>query len=165
LYGRTSRMSRAMHLSLRRTGRLSFSWTMLFSLVWMVYFQVSINNLGFGSSGHAHGTPATVDATFYASSLQDPPVKQADLIIPLSTMKPNEGNHASVPPGFSVRTSTLQCSSLTPSCDQVNVTLPQNSVQVYAELHASGNANEEFWVGGQSSGLPSRNALMLSHST
>ncbi|KAG2020279.1 hypothetical protein CC2G_005640 [Coprinopsis cinerea AmutBmut pab1-1] len=70
----------------------------------------------------------TVDATFYASSLQDPPVKQADLIIPLSTMKPNEGNHASVPPGFSV-----------------NVTLPQNSVQVYAELHASGNANEEFW--------------------
>ncbi|TFK29941.1 hypothetical protein FA15DRAFT_630689 [Coprinopsis marcescibilis] len=70
----------------------------------------------------------TVDATFYASSPLYPPAKQADLIIPLSTLKENEGNHASVPPGFSI-----------------NVTLPRNSVQVYAELHASGNAAEEFW--------------------
>lgn len=29
---------------------------------------------------------------------------------------------------------------------QLNVTVPQNSVQVYAELYASGNGNEEFWV-------------------
>ncbi|KAH6918582.1 peptide N-acetyl-beta-D-glucosaminyl asparaginase amidase A-domain-containing protein [Coprinopsis sp. MPI-PUGE-AT-0042] len=70
----------------------------------------------------------TVDATFYASSRQDPPAKKANVIIPLSTLKPNEGNHASVPPAFSL-----------------NVTLPRNAVQVYAELHASGNGEEEFW--------------------
>jgi Peptide N-acetyl-beta-D-glucosaminyl asparaginase amidase A len=29
---------------------------------------------------------------------------------------------------------------------QLNITLPRNAVQVYAELYASGNGNEEFWV-------------------
>ena len=29
---------------------------------------------------------------------------------------------------------------------QLNVTVPQNAVQIYAELFASGNGNEEFWV-------------------
>lgn len=28
----------------------------------------------------------------------------------------------------------------------MNITLPQNTVAVYAELLASGNGNEEFWV-------------------
>ncbi|KAF9454494.1 hypothetical protein P691DRAFT_655993 [Macrolepiota fuliginosa MF-IS2] len=67
-------------------------------------------------------------ATFYASSAQHPPAEQSDLIIPLSTLLNNTGNDASVPPGFSI-----------------NVTLPQNAVEVYAELYASGNGNEEFW--------------------
>lgn len=29
---------------------------------------------------------------------------------------------------------------------QLNVTLPKNTVKVFAELYASGNGNEEFWV-------------------
>lgn len=67
-------------------------------------------------------------ATYYASSPQHPPAKKSDLIVPLSTLKNNTGNQASVPPGFSI-----------------DVTLPQNTVEVYAELYASGNGNEEFW--------------------
>ncbi|KAF9464707.1 peptide N-acetyl-beta-D-glucosaminyl asparaginase amidase A-domain-containing protein [Collybia nuda] len=70
----------------------------------------------------------TVHATFYASSAAHPPAKKADLIIPLSTFANNTGDDASVPPSFSL-----------------NVTLPQNSVGIYAELYASGNGNEEFW--------------------
>ncbi|KAF8077943.1 peptide N-acetyl-beta-D-glucosaminyl asparaginase amidase A-domain-containing protein [Lyophyllum atratum] len=70
----------------------------------------------------------TVHATFYASSTRHPAVKKADLIIPLSTLANNTGNQASVPPSFSR-----------------NVTLPTNTVQVYAELFASGNGQEEFW--------------------
>ncbi|KAF8636717.1 hypothetical protein AX17_003520 [Amanita inopinata Kibby_2008] len=67
-------------------------------------------------------------ATFYASSAAHPPAKKADLIVPLSTLRNDTGNEASVPPGLSL-----------------NVTLPQNMIGLYAELYASGNANEEFW--------------------
>ncbi|KAF7778721.1 hypothetical protein Agabi119p4_3066 [Agaricus bisporus var. burnettii] len=75
------------------------------------------------------GVYSTVlEATYYASSDEHPPAQQSDLIVPLSTLKNNTGNQASVPPGFSI-----------------DVTLPQNAVQVYAELYASGNGNEEFW--------------------
>ncbi|KAF5380981.1 hypothetical protein D9615_003958 [Tricholomella constricta] len=70
----------------------------------------------------------TVHATFYASSNRHPPVKKADLIIPLSTLANNTGNQASVPPSFSR-----------------NVTFPMNTVKVFAELFASGNGQEEFW--------------------
>ncbi|GLB34951.1 putative peptide N-acetyl-beta-D-glucosaminyl asparaginase amidase A [Lyophyllum shimeji] len=70
----------------------------------------------------------TVHATFYASSNRHPAAKKADLIIPLSTLANNTGNEASVPPSFSR-----------------NVTLPTNTLQVYAELFASGNGQEEFW--------------------
>jgi len=70
----------------------------------------------------------TLHATFYASSNKHPPAKQANTIIPLSTLANNTGNDASVPPSFSI-----------------NVTLPQNAVEVYAELVPSGNGNEEFW--------------------
>ncbi|KAJ7940635.1 peptide N-acetyl-beta-D-glucosaminyl asparaginase amidase A-domain-containing protein [Mycena leptocephala] len=70
----------------------------------------------------------TVHATFYASSKQHPPAKKANTIIPLSTLSNTTGNDASVPPSFSI-----------------NVTLPQNAVEVYAELYASGNGQEEFW--------------------
>jgi len=44
-------------------------------------------------------------------------------------MRNDTGNDVSVPPTFSI-----------------NVTLPQNTVKVYAELYASGNGEEEFWV-------------------
>ncbi|KAF7326945.1 Peptide-N4-(N-acetyl-beta-glucosaminyl)asparagine amidase A [Mycena venus] len=72
---------------------------------------------------------ATLHATFYASSKENPPAKQANTIIPLSTLANNTGNDASVPPSFSI-----------------NVTLPRNAVEVYAELYPSGNGNEEeFW--------------------
>ncbi|KAF8212233.1 peptide N-acetyl-beta-D-glucosaminyl asparaginase amidase A-domain-containing protein [Mycena galopus ATCC 62051] len=70
----------------------------------------------------------TLDATFYASSPENPPAKQANTIIPLSTLANDTGNDASVPPSFSI-----------------NVTLPQNAVEVYAELVPSGNGDEEFW--------------------
>ncbi|KAJ7172471.1 peptide N-acetyl-beta-D-glucosaminyl asparaginase amidase A-domain-containing protein [Mycena filopes] len=70
----------------------------------------------------------TVQATFYASSKQHPPAKKSNTIIPLSTLSNTTGNDASVPPSFSI-----------------NVTLPKNAVEVYAELYASGNGQEEFW--------------------
>ncbi|KAJ7172470.1 peptide N-acetyl-beta-D-glucosaminyl asparaginase amidase A-domain-containing protein [Mycena filopes] len=70
----------------------------------------------------------TLHATFYASSKVNPPAKQANAIIPLSTLSNTTGNDASVPPSFSI-----------------NVTLPVNAVEVYAELYPSGNGNEEFW--------------------
>ncbi|KAJ6463356.1 peptide N-acetyl-beta-D-glucosaminyl asparaginase amidase A-domain-containing protein [Mycena sanguinolenta] len=70
----------------------------------------------------------TLHATFYASSKEHPPAKQANMIIPLSTLANNTGNDASVPPSFSI-----------------NVTLPQNMVEVYAELLPSGNGDEESW--------------------
>ncbi|PPQ93318.1 hypothetical protein CVT25_014447 [Psilocybe cyanescens] len=69
-----------------------------------------------------------VHATFFSSSPAHPPAKKADLLVPLSNLANNTGNDVSVPPAFSI-----------------NVTLPRNSVQVFAELYASGNGNEEFW--------------------
>ncbi|EKM55502.1 uncharacterized protein PHACADRAFT_256166 [Phanerochaete carnosa HHB-10118-sp] len=70
----------------------------------------------------------TLHATFFASSAQNPPAPRADLIVPITTLANNTGNDASVPPIFSL-----------------NITLPQNTVEVYAELQASGNGDEEFW--------------------
>ncbi|KAJ8489682.1 hypothetical protein ONZ45_g13482 [Pleurotus djamor] len=70
----------------------------------------------------------TLHATFHAASPAHPPAKKADTILPLSTFANDTGNDASVPPGFSI-----------------NVTVPQNAVEIYAELYASGNGNEEFW--------------------
>ncbi|KAG6909711.1 hypothetical protein DXG01_015913 [Tephrocybe rancida] len=69
-----------------------------------------------------------VHATYYASSKKNPPAKKADLIFPISTMVDNTGNEASVPPSFSR-----------------NITLPTNTVKVFAEIMASGNGQEEFW--------------------
>ncbi|TBU49086.1 peptide N-acetyl-beta-D-glucosaminyl asparaginase amidase A-domain-containing protein [Dichomitus squalens] len=70
----------------------------------------------------------TLHATFFASSAAHPPAPKADVIIPVSTLANNTGNDASVPPTFSL-----------------NVTVPPNAVQIFAELYASGNGNEEFW--------------------
>ncbi|KAG2349899.1 hypothetical protein BDR05DRAFT_979958 [Suillus weaverae] len=70
----------------------------------------------------------TLYATFYASSEEYPTAGQSNMIVPISTMRNNTGNEASVPPAFSL-----------------NVTLPQNTVEIYAELYASGNGDEEFW--------------------
>ncbi|KAF7789510.1 hypothetical protein EIP86_000456 [Pleurotus ostreatoroseus] len=71
---------------------------------------------------------ATLHATFFASSPKHPPAPRADVIIPVTTLANNTGNDASVPPAFSL-----------------NVTIPQNAVQIFAELQASGNGDEEFW--------------------
>ncbi|KAF9246518.1 peptide N-acetyl-beta-D-glucosaminyl asparaginase amidase A-domain-containing protein [Melanogaster broomeanus] len=62
------------------------------------------------------------------SSEKYPTAGQANLIVPISTMLNNTADDASVPPAFSL-----------------NVTLPQNTVEIYAELYASGNSEEEFW--------------------
>ncbi|CDO72908.1 hypothetical protein BN946_scf185002.g93 [Trametes cinnabarina] len=70
----------------------------------------------------------TLHATFFASSERHPPAPKANAIIPVSTLANDTGNEASVPPVFSL-----------------NVTVPRNAVQIYAELYASGNGNEEFW--------------------
>ncbi|KAF9264680.1 hypothetical protein L218DRAFT_1024885 [Marasmius fiardii PR-910] len=70
----------------------------------------------------------TLHATYYTSSPSAPPAKKADLILPLSTFANNTGDDASVPSSFSL-----------------NVTFPRNTAQVYAELFASGNGQEEFW--------------------
>lgn len=67
-------------------------------------------------------------ATFYAASEEHPTTGQSNLIVPISTWSDTLANDASVPPAFSL-----------------NVTLPQNTVEIYAELYASGNAQEEFW--------------------
>ncbi|KAF7322979.1 hypothetical protein HMN09_00077600 [Mycena chlorophos] len=67
-------------------------------------------------------------ATFYASSREHPPAVQANKIIPLSTLSNTTGNDASVPPGFSI-----------------NVTVPENTVSIFAEIIPSGNGDEEFW--------------------
>ncbi|KAH7930776.1 hypothetical protein BV22DRAFT_999830 [Leucogyrophana mollusca] len=83
------------------------------------------NELATGLNGQY---ATTLYATFYAASEQYPTAGQADLIIPISTMSNTSADDASVPPTFSL-----------------NVTLPTNTVEVYAELYASGNGDEEFW--------------------
>ncbi|KAG6376151.1 peptide N-acetyl-beta-D-glucosaminyl asparaginase amidase A-domain-containing protein [Boletus reticuloceps] len=70
----------------------------------------------------------TLYATFYTASQAYPTAGQSDLIVPISILSNNSANDASVPPAFSL-----------------NVTLPRNTVQIYAELYASGNGDEEFW--------------------
>ncbi len=97
-----------------------------------------------------NGNPAVLHATYYASSPKHPPAKKSDLIVPLSTLLNNTGNQASVPPGFSVSrfepAGSRKFLKFLIFPTKINVTLPQNTVQVYAELYASGNGNEEFWV-------------------
>lgn len=71
---------------------------------------------------------ATLLATFYESSILHPTAPQANTIIPLATLSDTSTATASVPPQFTI-----------------NATVPQNAVQIYAELYASGNSEEEFW--------------------
>ncbi len=90
---------------------------------------------------------ATLYATFYASSAKHPPGLHADVIIPISTLANDTGDVISVPPTFSVRTLALHlCTALYLRFAQLNVTVPQNAVGIYAEIIPSGNGNEEFWV-------------------
>ncbi|KAI5900391.1 uncharacterized protein SCHCODRAFT_02607781, partial [Schizophyllum commune H4-8] len=72
----------------------------------------------------------TVTATYYAATGEYPTAKQADTILPISTGANDTGNDASVPPGFST-----------------NVTIPVNTIKLFAEIFASGNGQEEFWYG------------------
>lgn len=70
----------------------------------------------------------TLQAVFYEASLEYPTAEQSNVIIPISTLSNTLSDDASVPPSFSL-----------------NVTVPQNAVQIYAEVFASGNGEEEFW--------------------
>ncbi|KAH7914650.1 peptide N-acetyl-beta-D-glucosaminyl asparaginase amidase A-domain-containing protein [Hygrophoropsis aurantiaca] len=83
------------------------------------------NELATGLNGQY---ATTLYATFYSATEEYPTAGQSDLIIPISTMSNTSADDASVPPIFSI-----------------NVTLPTNTVEVYAELYASGNGDEEFW--------------------
>ncbi|KAF8172814.1 peptide N-acetyl-beta-D-glucosaminyl asparaginase amidase A-domain-containing protein [Mycena galopus ATCC 62051] len=80
----------------------------------------------------------TLHATFYASSRENPPAKQANTIIPLSTFANNTGNDASVPPSFSVNitSSFLLCGGM------AVVDLPGRNADPIGKLYPSGN-NEE----------------------
>jgi hypothetical protein len=70
-----------------------------------------------------------VVATFYDAGALAPSAGKANLIIPIGTRdSTSQGAEVSVPPSFSEA-----------------VTFPRNAVAAYAELYASGNANEEFW--------------------
>ncbi|KAJ3492353.1 hypothetical protein NLI96_g19 [Meripilus lineatus] len=93
-------------------------------------FTVTSNGTQFDRLGifTFQNVESVLHATFFASSALHPPARHADVIIPVTTLANNTGNDASVPPIFSL-----------------NVTVPRNAVQVYAELLASGNGNEEFW--------------------
>ncbi|PCH37957.1 hypothetical protein WOLCODRAFT_148915 [Wolfiporia cocos MD-104 SS10] len=90
-------------------------------------FTLELNNLL--ETGLNGEYASTLYATFYASSAANPAPTSANTIIPL-TLSPSttSGGEAAVPPIFSL-----------------NVTVPQNAVQIYAELYASGNGDEEFW--------------------
>ncbi|KIK57830.1 hypothetical protein GYMLUDRAFT_46042 [Collybiopsis luxurians FD-317 M1] len=68
-----------------------------------------------------------LSATYYESSGSNAAPK-ADMIIPISTLSNTTGNDASVPPAFSL-----------------DITIPNNTVAIYAEIFASGNALEEDW--------------------
>ncbi|KAF5391453.1 hypothetical protein D9757_001886 [Collybiopsis confluens] len=72
----------------------------------------------------------TLEATFYASSASIPAALKSNLILPISAASDatNASADASVSPALSVE-----------------LTLPTNAIGAYAELYASGNAQEEFW--------------------
>lgn len=89
-------------------------------------FLLELDNIVTGTLTGEYAT--TLYATFYAASNNNPTARQSNLIVPISTMSKTLANDASVPPAFSL-----------------NVTLPQNTVEIYAELYASGNGEEEFW--------------------
>jgi len=71
---------------------------------------------------------ALVHATFYASTKEYPPAPTGDLIIPIGSLANESGAQVFFPPLLTV-----------------SVTIPQNAIEIYAELYASGNSQEEFW--------------------
>lgn len=70
----------------------------------------------------------TLTATFYEPTYEFPQPLLADLILPLSTGSTTGGAVFSTPPSGST-----------------NITIPPNTITMYAEILASGNSNEEFW--------------------
>jgi hypothetical protein len=70
-----------------------------------------------------------LSAIFYASDgLLHPKAPSADLIFPLSTLRNDDSNMFSVPPG-----------------GNTTVKFPRNMVSAFLEVQASGNYQEEFW--------------------
>ncbi|KAF8329143.1 peptide N-acetyl-beta-D-glucosaminyl asparaginase amidase A-domain-containing protein [Cantharellus anzutake] len=70
----------------------------------------------------------TLSATFHEATHSYPAARSSDLIIPLSNLSPDQPNYFSVPPSYNM-----------------TVFFPTNIAEAYAEIYASGNAQEEFW--------------------
>jgi hypothetical protein len=69
-----------------------------------------------------------LSAIFYASDALHPKAPSADFILPLSTLRNDDSNMFSVPPG-----------------GNTIVNFPRNTVSAFLEVQASGNYREEFW--------------------
>lgn len=99
-------------------------YTRLFATPGTLILQLD-NIVQAGLDGEYH---SIVHATFYASTKEYPPAPTADLIIPIGSLASNSGAQVFSPPSLTVP-----------------VTIPRNAIEIYAEIYASGNAEEEFW--------------------
>lgn len=87
---------------------------------------LDLNNVLDPSSGLNGEYDVTFSITVYVGA---PQTQRSDLIIPLGTLAPDQAGYAGVPPLFNT-----------------TVKLPPHSAEAYAEIYASGNSQEEFWV-------------------
>ncbi|KAK7041711.1 hypothetical protein VNI00_009000 [Paramarasmius palmivorus] len=71
-----------------------------------------------------------ITATFYAATETFPTPTTSDLIIPLSNLSPNTTNFFTLDSDLGGTT---------------NVTIPETSIEAFAEIFCSGNSAEEFW--------------------
>ncbi|KIO20433.1 hypothetical protein M407DRAFT_220580, partial [Tulasnella calospora MUT 4182] len=79
----------------------------------------------------AHGIDGEYDVTFSITVYASPKEKggaRSNGIVALGTLSPDQAGYAGVPPMLNT-----------------TVKLPRNTVEAYAEIYASGNAQEEFW--------------------
>ncbi|KAF9505993.1 hypothetical protein BS47DRAFT_1399898 [Hydnum rufescens UP504] len=89
---------------------------------------LDLNNIVAPNIGLTGEYDVTLTATFYEPSILYPSAKTSSQIIPLTNLSPDQPNYFGVPPSFNI-----------------DVTLPTNTAEAYAEIYASGNADEEFW--------------------
>ncbi|KAF7326952.1 Peptide-N4-(N-acetyl-beta-glucosaminyl)asparagine amidase A [Mycena venus] len=101
-------------------------------------FILQLDNLIQGDFNGIYST--TLHATFYASSRENPPAKQANMIIPLSNLANNTGNDGSVPPAFS----PYKRDPTTKRGRKYLSTLLRERADVLNKLYPSGNGNEVF---------------------
>lgn len=89
---------------------------------------VDLNNVIDTSIGINGEYFVTLSVTFYPSTLLHPPAKRASQVISLSQTNTSEPGYVGIPPVINAK-----------------VKLPANTAAAYAEIYASGNAQEEFW--------------------